>query len=268
MNIYAGVLDGVNSERKSMISGQATLFDFAEEDSKADLEVSMPEVGEFDKELILAFEKEVLGVYISGHPLEEYEEMLHLNVTRYSNDFIPVEGSDIPVVRDEETAVIGGLVAGKTVKTTRTNSMMAFVSIEDMLGIVEVIVFPKDYEKYRMLLEDDRKVFVKGRVTVEEDKPAKLICSKIVPFDEVPRELWIQCQTKEKYLETEDWLFQTLTRYDGRSTVVIYLREEKAKKQLPRSRTVQIDKGLLENLYEKYGKDNVKVVEKSIEKCL
>ena len=69
-------------------------------------------------------------------------------------------------------------------------------------------------------------------------------------------------------METEDWLFQTLTRYDGRSTVVIYLREEKAKKQLPRSRTVQIDKGLLENLYEKYGKDNVKVVEKSIEKCL
>ncbi len=190
MSIYISVMDGVNQERKNTLSGQMSLFDFAAPEEQEELDVVMPDVGEFDKEMILAFEKEVLGVYISGHPLEEYEELMRRSVTRTTADFIPADGEEMPKVKDQERAVIGGMIVARTVKTTRTNSLMAFITIEDMYGTAEVIVFPKDYEKNRLLLEEDRKVFVQGRATVEEDKPAKLICSRIIPFDELDQSLW------------------------------------------------------------------------------
>ncbi len=98
-------------------------------------------------------------------------------------------GEMAPKVRDQAPAVIGGMITAKTVKTTRTNSLMAFITLEDLYGTVEVIVFPRDYDKNRSVIEEDRKkgVLIKGRVTVEEDKPAKLICSEILPFDELDK---------------------------------------------------------------------------------
>lgn len=268
MMIYTSVVDGVNQEKKNTMTGQMSLFDFAAPEEKKELDVAMPDVGEYDKETILAFEKEVLGVYISGHPLEEYITLLERNITRTTADFIPAAGEEMPKVKDEERAVIGGMITGKTVKTTRTNNLMAFITVEDLYGTVEVIVFPKDYEKYRLTLEEDRKVFVKGRVTVEEDKPAKLICSAVLPFDEMDRELWIQCKTKEEYLEKEAVLFQILAEFDGRDGVNIFLSRERAKKRLPNSRSTKVCRELLEKLYQEFGSENVKVVEKSIEKSL
>ena len=266
MSIYISVMDGVNQERKTTMSGQMSLFDFAAPEEQEELDVALPEVGEFDKEMILAFEKEVLGVYISGHPLEEYVELLRRNITRTTADFVPSDGEDVPKVKDQERAVIGGMITAKTVKTTRTNSLMAFITVEDLYGTVEVIVFPRDYEKNRIYLEEDRKVFIQGRVTVEEDKPAKLICSNIQPFDELDKELWIQCKTKEEYLEKEQGLFGTLAKYDGKDMVNIFLSEVRAKKRLPNSRSTRVCPELLEELYKTFGEGNVKVVEKSIEK--
>lgn len=266
MSIYISILDGVNQEKKNTMSGQMSLFDFAAPEEQKELEVTMPDVGEFDKEMILAFEKEVLGVYISGHPLEEYVELLAKNITRKTSDFIAADGEEMPKVKDQEKAVIGGMITGKTVKTTRTNNLMAFITIEDLYGTVEVIVFPRDYEKYRIVLEEDRKVFLQGRVTVEEDKPAKLICQTVIPFDDMEKELWIQCKTKSEYMEKEQSLFTILSRYDGRDGVNIYLSEERARKRLPNSRCTKVCSELLVTLYDLFGHDNVKVTEKSIEK--
>ncbi len=266
MSVYVSVMEGVNQERKHTLSGQMSLFDFAEPEEREEFDVVMPDVGEYDKELILAFEKEVLGVYISGHPLEEYVDLLNRNITRTTADFLPADGEEVPKVKDQESAVIGGMIIGKVVKTTRTNSLMAFITVEDLYGTVEVIVFPKDYEKNRTLLEEDRKVFVKGRVTVEEDKPAKMICSAILPFDEMDKDLWIQCRTKEEYLEKEPALFQALALFDGRDTVNIFLSGVRATKRLPNSRSTKVCPELLQKLYDIFGMDNVKVVEKSIEK--
>ena len=216
--------------------------------------------------MVLAFEKEVLGVYISGHPLEEYVDTLKKNITRTTADFVPTDGEEMPKVKDQERAIIGGMIIGKTVKTTRTNNLMAFITIEDLYGTVEVIVFPRDYEKYRAVLEEDRKVFIQGRITVEEDKPAKLICSGVIPFDELEKELWIQCRNRQDYAEKEEWLFQILGQYDGRDGVNIYLSEDRAKKRLPNSRCTHVCPELLATLSGKFGEDNVKVTEKSIEK--
>lgn len=266
MSIYISVMDGVNQERKNTVSGQMSLFDFAAPEEQEELDTAMPDVGEFDKEMILAFEKEVLGVYVSGHPLEEYEELLQRNVTRITADFEPAGENGLPKVRDQEKAVIGGMITAKTVKTTRTNNLMAFATVEDMYGTVEVIVFPRDYEKNRLLLEEDRKVFIQGRITVEEDKPAKMICSRIIPFDDLDQSLWLQFGTREEYQREETWIYQTLADYDGTDEVNIYLSGERARKRLPNSHSTSVCPELLEKFYEKFGKDNVKVVQKSIEK--
>ena len=268
MSAYAGILTGISQEKKAAVAGQMTLFDFAGEEAREELEEKLPDVGEDDKEMILGFEKEVLGVYISGHPLEEYIPVMKQSITRTTTDFAVAEGEKASVVRDNEVAVIGGMIVDKTVKVTRTNSMMAFITLEDLVGTVEVIVFPKDYENYRSYLEEDRKVFIKGRVTVEEDKPAKLICQKIVPFDDVPKQLWIQCQTKTEYREKESALFDILGKYDGQHTVLIYLAKERAKKQLPNSRMTDVCPELLQELYLLFGEENIKVVQMSIEKFL
>ena len=266
MLVYADVIDDVSRQKKTTMTGQMSLFDFAEPEEQKKLDIVMPEVGEYDKEEILAFEKEVLGVYISGHPLEQYVGLLERNITNRTTDFVTADGEMAPKVRDQAPAVIGGMITAKTVKTTRTNSLMAFITLEDLYGTVEVIVFPRDYDKNRSVIEEDRKVLIKGRVTVEEDKPAKLICSEILPFDELDKDLWIQFETRADYEREERFVLDAVRRYDGRDMVHIYLHKERAHKLLPRSYATRAEGELLEILRDRLGADNVKVVEKSIEK--
>lgn len=266
MLVYADVIDDVSRQKKTTMTGQMSLFDFAEPEEQKELDIVMPEVGEYDKEEILAFEKEVLGVYISGHPLEQYVGLLERNITNRTTDFVAADGEMAPKVRDQAPAVIGGMITAKTVKTTRTNSLMAFITLEDLYGTVEVIVFPRDYDKNRSVIEEDRKVLIKGRVTVEEDKPAKLICSEILPFDELDKDLWIQFETRADYEREERFVLDAVRRYDGRDMVHIYLHKERAHKLLPRSYATRAEGELLEILRDRLGADNVKVVEKSIEK--
>ncbi len=266
MLVYADAIDDVSRQKKTTMTGQMSLFDFAEPEEQKELDIVMPEVGEYDKEEILAFEKEVLGVYISGHPLEQYVGLLERNITNRTTDFVTADGEMAPKVRDQAPAVIGGMITAKTVKTTRTNSLMAFITLEDLYGTVEVIVFPRDYDKNRSVIEEDRKVLIKGRVTVEEDKPAKLICSEILPFDELDKDLWIQFETRADYEREERFVLDAVRRYDGRDMVHIYLHKERAHKLLPRSYATRAEGELLEILRDRLGADNVKVVEKSIEK--
>lgn len=266
MLVYVDVIDDVSRQKKTTMTGQMSLFDFAEPEQQKELDIVMPEVGEYDKEEILAFEKEVLGVYISGHPLEQYVGLLERNITNRTTDFVTADGEMAPKVRDQAPAVIGGMITAKTVKTTRTNSLMAFITLEDLYGTVEVIVFPRDYDKNRSVIEEDRKVLIKGRVTVEEDKPAKLICSEILPFDELDKDLWIQFETRADYEREERFVLDAVRRYDGRDMVHIYLHKERAHKLLPRSYATRAEGELLEILRDRLGADNVKVVEKSIEK--
>ena len=265
MMIYAQILDSVNQEKKNVMAGQMSLFDLVSDEEKEAFEIRMPEVEEYPKEAKLAFEKEVLGVYISGHPLEEYTERWKKNITAVTSDFQPDEETGMPKVRDGARAVVGGMITAKTIKYTKTNKIMAFLTLEDLVGTVEIVVFPRDYEKNVRFMEVDAKVFIQGRVSAEDDKASKLICENIYPFDMVPRELWLQFETKEAFLAREEELYEDIKDSDGKDTVVIYIRSPKAVKRLGPSKNVKIDQELLDNLYEKYGRDNVKVVEKSIE---
>lgn len=266
MMSYIQIMDGVNQEKKREVTGQMSLFDFASEEEKSEYETDFPEVGEYTKDVILSFEKEVIGIYVSGHPMDEYEEMWRKNVTATTADFILDDETNKTKVEDGSAVMIGGIITSKTIKSTRNNTMMAFITIEDLLGTVEVIVFPRDYEKYKSLLSPDDKVFIKGKATVEEDKNGKLICQSIMPFDKIPVELWIRFDGKEDFIENEQSLYEILSKYDGNDSVIIYCEYEKLIKQLPKSKSIKVEKSLIYLLENMYGKGNIKVKQKSIEK--
>ena len=264
MMIYGSLLDALNQEKKTTMAGQMTLFDIAPEEDKAEYEIKLPDVEEYDKEVLLGFEKEVLGIYISGHPLEEYMERLKKNTNAVTTDFVLDEETGTLKVSDGTKVRIGGMITDKVIKYTKNNKAMAFITLEDLVGTVEIIIFPKDYERYAKYLENDAKVFVEGRVTAEEDRNGKLICEKIISFDEVKRELWLQFSSKSDFEEKEGALYGKMMDADGSEHVVIYLAAEKQMKRLPENRNVAITKELLEDLGNFLGKDNVKVVEKSL----
>ena len=266
MMVYAGIMDSIAQDKKNNMAGQMTLFDLAGEEEKSDFEVKLPDVGEYSKEMYLGFEKEVLGVYISGHPLEEYEEKWRKNISRVTTDFLLDEESGRTKVEDGEKAIVGGMIVDKTIKYTKNNKTMAFITLEDLVGTLEVIIFPKDYEKNSRLLNIDDKVFIRGRVSTEEEKNGKLICEKIYAFDDTKKELWLQFETKDAYEKKESDLFEMLKSSDGGDGVVIYISGEKLIKRLPASRNIGISPEIVNNLTNFLGENNVKVVEKSIEK--
>ena len=263
--VYAEIVDAVNQEKKNAMTGQMSLFDLISDEEKEAYEIQMPKVEEYSKEELLSFEKEVLGVYISGHPLEEYEERWRKNITARTVDFQIDEELGTSKAGDGEIAVIGGIITNKTVKYTRNNKVMAFLTIEDLVGTVEVVAFPNDYEKNVQKMEEDSKVFIRGKVQGDADKASKLICEKIYSFDDVPKELWVQFETKEDYLTEENEFLKLLSGSRGTDRVIIYVRTPKSIKYLGIEKSVKINETLLGKLYEKYGMDNVKVVEKSIE---
>ena len=266
MMIYIKIMDQVNQEKKYSMTGQMSLFDIVDEEQKKEFEITMPDVGEYQKETMLAFEKEVLGVYLSGHPLEEYEEKWRKSISATTQDFQLDEETGCTKVRDGAKEIIGGMITSKTIKYTKTNKTMAFITIEDLMGTVEVVIFPKDYEKNQQYLQEDSKVFVKGRVSEEDDNASKLICEEIIPFEKTKKELWLQYENKAAYLADEQHLYRMLADSEGDDAVVIYCKAERAVKRLPKNRNIKIEPGILSRLTNYFGESSVKVVEKPIEK--
>ena len=265
MSIYVQIVDHVTQEKKNSMVGQMTLFDLVSEDQKEEFQIRMPDVGEYSKETLLAFEKEVLGIYVSGHPLEAYEEKWKKSISATTADFQLDEETGHTKVHDGAKEIIGGMITEKTIKHTKTNQMMAFITVEDLLGTVEVVVFPRDYEKNRDYLEVDSKVFVRGRVSEEDDKPSKMICEKIIPFERTKKELWIQFPDKATFLDEEQIVYGYLADSDGNDEVVIYCAKERVVKRLPKNRNIGINEQILSRLMNHFGEKRVKVVEKPIE---
>ena len=265
MSIYIQIVDHMQQEKKNSMVGQMSLFDVVSEEQKEEFQIRMPDVGEYTKENLLGFEKEVLGVYVSGHPLEPYEEEWRKVISATTADFQVDPEVGYTKVRDGAREIIGGIIVEKTVKHTKTNQMMAFLTVEDLFGTVEVVVFPRDYEKYRQYLEEDNKIFVKGRVSEEDDKASKLICEKILPFGQKKKELWIQFPDKETYLEEEAITYGYLADSEGNDEVMIYCEKEKIVKKLPANKNISINPQILSRLMNHFGENRVKVVEKAIE---
>lgn len=260
MSIYIQLMDTVASDRKTSVAGQMSLFDFVQEDDKSSFEITLPKLEEFPKQELLSFEKEVMGIYVSGHPLEEYEKLWKKNITATTSDFVLDETTGKCEAQDGERAVLGGMVTNLRIRRTKSEKLMANFTLEDLMGMVDVIVWPRDYEKYGKDLKEDAKVFITGRVSAKDDKDAELICSSITLFEDMPKQVWIQFNNREEYASREGELFELIRYMDGKDNVVIYLKETKERKILPKNQTIGANETAIEKLKKAFGSDNVKVV--------
>ncbi|MCI8517615.1 MAG: DNA polymerase III subunit alpha [Hungatella sp.] len=258
------MIEQKNKEKKQAMEGQLSLFDFVSEDEKRNFQITFPDVEEFKKEELLAFEKETLGIYVSGHPMEAYETLWRSNVTAVSSDFLVDEETEKARVEDNLRVTIGGMIAGKVTKITKTNQMMAFITVEDLVGSVEVLVFPRDYEKNRDILIEESKVFVSGRVSIGDDPVGKLVCEKITPFDSLPMQLWLQFEDKGAYDRSAEAVMECLRHSEGADQVVIWLAKERARKVLPSNWNINCRGEILEELTAILGEKNVRVVQKGL----
>ena len=262
MAVYEQVLDSISHEKHSKMAGQLSLFDIAPKDDLSALEVKMPELGEFDVETKLAFEKEMLGVYLSGHPLESYQDMLKSVCNASSLDFAYDEEEGMVNVAPGKDYILGGIASVVNIKLTRNNQRMAFITLEDLVGSVEVIVFPRDFENYKDLIEEGRKYIIAGKASLEENDAAKLIAGKIIPFEEVPREVWLQFENKAELEKVEDELNKIFEGNKGNARVMLYCREERQVKRVNAVRGISYAEAVIDELKSKLGCDNVKIVVK------
>ena len=257
MLVADSMLDNAVKQKKDSMSGQMSLFDFVGEEEKKDYEIKVPDVTEYTKEELLGYEKEILGVYVSGHPLDEYTGMVKKYVTNVTTDFEIDDETGETKVRDGNTATIGGMIMNKSVKTTKNGQLMAYLTIEDLVGTVEVIVFPRNFLINRPVIDTADKVFVTGRVQANADENARLICDKVIDFNTIPRKLWIRFESEEEYQSKQSELNDILYNSDGKDSVIIYCTKENKRIALPASRTVQVNSELLMKLKGLYGDKNV-----------
>ena len=263
--VSGDLLESKSKEKKTVMEGQMSFFDIAPEEEKDNFHITFPDVGEYDKQTLLAFEKETIGIYVSGHPMEEYRELWEKNVTARTSDFV-VDEAGKTVVEDNSNVVIGGMITSKKVKTTKTNQLMAFITVEDLVGTVEVLVFPKIYEKNRQAFTEENKVFIRGRASIGDDPVGKLICEEVIPFTDIPNELWLQFENQAFYASHIDDVMAALRDSDGKDRVIMYLKEERKMRRLSENWAVLAGPDLLNRLYKILGEKNVKVVQKVIEK--
>ena len=260
MSVYAMILDSVVHSKRGVTAGQMSLFDIVSEEDKKELEIKMPDVGEYEKELLLSFEKEVLGFYISGHPMQEYQSVWERRITAKTSDFYLDEETGLTHVQDNTKATIGGMIMDKKIKYTKQDKIMAFLTVEDLVGSIEVIVFPNAYEKYSSKLLEENKVFIEGRVQVEDERDGKLICESVTAFDEIPRKVWLKFPDRDTYINKEAELFDAIYDSEGIDNVVIYIEETRQKKVLPPNKNIKADSTILDKLRGLFGEENVRVI--------
>jgi DNA polymerase-3 subunit alpha len=182
MSCCEDVLESVSTDRKKNVKGQVSLFDMLADDDEIEVEeiYHIPFVREYTEKIKLNLEKEVLGMYVTGHPLSEYEEEIkNRTSTNLSVINSKKEDEENYLSLDDQEVIMGGIIAKKNIKTTRKNDLMAFIELEDLFGTIEVLIFPQLYNQYREILQEDEIVLVKGNLSVKEDEDLKLLAREI-----------------------------------------------------------------------------------------
>ncbi len=269
--VHEKLIDGISSQKKKNIEGQISLFGALSEEDSESLEISYPNIKEFAKKHKLAMEKEMTGLYLSGHPLDDYKRSLKLqtsieigNIQEEHKKFeeTPMEMvSDLISLKDGDRVVIGGILNQVSRKVTRNNTIMAFATLEDLSGMMELVVFPKTLEKCNSLIHEDLMVVVKGRLSFKEDEEPKLLCEEIKPLENINSDkVYIKVEDKEKAMAIGKPLKVLLEPYKGDSAVYIFAAKERQSFRMNREAWVDINTEVISILKEKFGEENVKVV--------
>ena len=187
LDVYENAMDAESKRKKQSIEGQMSLFDFGGETTVQVESPKLPKLAEFDMRNLLAMEKDVTGVYISGHPLDDYAAQLEKLPT--NSQFLTElaeESPDHGMSMDQAMVEMGGIITELKPKSTKSGSMMAFLQLEDLYGVTEVLVFPKVYERFREQLQPDALVVLKGKLSVREDEAIKLLLERVRPLNSAP----------------------------------------------------------------------------------
>ncbi|CAM2887163.1 DNA polymerase III subunit alpha [Hathewaya histolytica] len=269
LSIYEKVLDGVSNEKKRNIDGQISLFESSSE-TYNNIKIEYPNIREFEKKHLLMMEKEMTGIYLSGHPLEEYEESLNLYTNTKISD-ISVEAKSLEEdfseiesilrVKDGDRVIIGGIISSANKKVTRNNDFMAFINVEDMESSVECIVFPKSFNRYRDLIEEDNLVIIKGRISIKEEEEPKVICEDIQPLLKVNNDkIYILVENQEEVKDTIRQFRQELNIYLGNTPIYLCTKNDRKKFIIDKNLWVNGEIEVLNYLKNKFGESNVKVL--------
>lgn len=231
--VYEKLMESIQGMKKSNIEGQISMFDTMEDLEPVAVEI-YPEINEYPQKNLLAMEKEMLGLYISGHPLEEYKAELEASVSITTAELLTdidpeSQGEGESLELDGKKVVMGGIIVSVKQKATKTNNMMAFVELEDLYGTLEVIVFPKIYERCRSLLVQDTIVLVEGRVSQKEEEAAKIVCDNIKPLNKYSgKKLYVKINPEQQPGIIER-LKSVLTEHKGIQPVILVNDAERAK---------------------------------------
>ena len=258
--VYADMMDAKARSRKDAFAGQMSLFDIAPPEEKLRLEVNFPKIPEFSFGEKLAYEKLVLGLYASGHPLEEDEELLRRNITARLSDFNVDEESGEAGVEDGSSVWVGGLVEKRTVRTTRSGAVMMILNLEDMTDSIEVLCFPRETDSFREKTEEGSRIFIKGRVSLGDDAKGKLIAEKILRFDELEKEAYILFEDKQSFLTAQARLEEIL----GGAGCIIALKKERQSKRIPAENGTLLTPEAGEALIREFGSSHVVIREKKL----
>lgn len=274
--VHEKIMDSVANQRKRNIDGQISLFGAIEEQDSSVFEVQYPNIREFDKKTMLAMEKEMTGLYITGHPLDEYDKSLKLQTTTVIEKIINsrevleenVLESELDIqapaysFSDGERVVVGGIISSVSRKVTRNNTIMAFITLEDLTGTIEAIVFPKTLEKINSLINEEQLVIIKGRVSIREEEMPKLICEDIQPLEKIDSsKIYLKIDDVSKMREITKILKVLISEYKGETPLYLFAAKERQTFRASKDLWVNLNEGALEFLREKFGEENVKVVE-------
>lgn len=265
--VFEKIMDGIQKQKRNNIEGQVNLFMDIMDNKESSIDIKYPNIKEFDKKYILQMEKEMTGLYFSGHPLEEYEETLKIQTSHLISDIIPKESLEgnlvdtISSIKDGDKVVVGGMITHVSKKLTRNNDMMAFIVLEDLYSSIEVIVFPKIFNMARNIINEDEVVLLKGRVSLREDEQPKLICEFMEPLVKINSEkLYILVEEKKdvklKLQETKGVFLQ----HKGNIPVYFCTNKERKKFRIDRELWVNGNRELMDNLRNMFGENNVKIL--------
>ena len=269
--VYEKLMDGVYSNQKRNIDGQISLF--ALDDSNINLpEIQYPNIKEFNKRSLLFMEKEMTGLYISGHPLDDYKESLKVqttttieNINKSYELFIEnlnnsIEDQEMPI-KDNDNVILGGILTEVKQKVTRNNTIMAFVQLEDLSGTIEVIVFPKVLDRYRDVIEEDALVRIKGRISIKEDEMPKLLCESIEGLEKVSsNRIYIRITDKSYIRECNNIIKNAVKNYKGNTPIYLFDSRERQNYRLSRDAWCNEDEEFIHILKEKFGENNIRIM--------
>ncbi|KEI94768.1 DNA polymerase III subunit alpha [Clostridium botulinum] len=265
--VFEKIMDGIQKQKRNNIEGQVNLFMDIMDNKESSIDIKYPNIKEFDKKYILQMEKEMTGLYFSGHPLEEYEETLKIQTSHLISDIIPKESLEgnlvdtISSIKDGDKVVVGGMITHVSKKLTRNNDMMAFIVLEDLYSSIEVIVFPKIFNMARTIINEDEVVLLKGRVSLREDEQPKLICEFMEPLVKINSEkLYILVEEKKDIKLKLQEIKSVFLQHKGNIPVYFCTNKERKKFRIDRELWVNGSRELMDNLRNMFGENNIKIL--------